>query len=94
MKMTIVIIVAMLLASKVVAGKVYMCVDPVTGESSFTDKACETRSVGEEVRVQTTNPGSGHRYTKKGAKKTWSSQRDTRKTGLDYSAQKSGTTAN
>jgi hypothetical protein len=94
MKMTIVIIIAMLLASKVVAGKVYMCVDRVTGESSFTDKACETESVGEEVRVQTTNLGSGHRYAKKGAKKTWTSERESRKTGLEYTAQKSGTTAN
>ena len=84
----------MLLASNVAAGKVYMCLDPVTGESSFTDKACATRSVREEVRVEPTNLDSGHRYAKKAARKTWTSERDTRKTGLEYNAQKSATTAN
>jgi hypothetical protein len=63
-----------------------MCVDHDTGETSFTDKACETASAREEVRVQPSNLDSGSRYGAQAKPKTWRSEADTRKTGLDYNA--------
>ena len=75
----------LILVSQLATARVYMCVDPETGKTSFTDKACETStSVGEEVRVDATNLDSGSRYRHTGARKTWSSERETRKSGLDY----------
>ena len=70
------------------SAKVYMCVDPVTGKTSFTDRACSTNEPGEEVRVKAANLESGSRYQKGPAKKTWNSERDERKTGLDYNGQR------
>lgn len=64
--------------------RVYMCVDSTTGKTSFTDKACEITSVGEEVRVDATNLDSGSRSRRGSAAKTWRSDEETRKTGLDY----------
>ena len=66
-------------------GRVYMCVDPETGATSFTDKACAESSPGEEVRVNTTNYESGRRTasTSRGPK-VWNSHRDSRKTGREY----------
>lgn len=54
---------------------VFMCVDPKTGKTSFTDKACEKTASREEVRVND-DPASGPRV--------WNSHRDTRKDGRDY----------
>ena len=83
-----ILLLILLLAPQLAAAKVYMCVDPATGETSFTDKACEKAASREEVRVGSTNLDSGSRSARGGAAKTWNSQRDTRKTGSDYNAQR------
>jgi hypothetical protein len=89
MKQLIVITLFMLVPQLATAG-VYMCVDEATGETSFTDKACETASTREEVRVDPVNLNSGHRYTRRPKTKTWRSQSDTRKSGADFNAQRRG----
>ena len=58
-----------------------MCVDPVTGKKTFTDKACPTQRAGQKVKIsgqsnkvklKRRNFGDGtHRD------KIWSSERDT-----------------
>lgn len=68
--------------------KVYMCIDQATGKTSFTDKACETPAKREEVRIESTNLDSGSRYGKVAERKTWNSERDQRKSGRDYNAQR------
>jgi hypothetical protein len=78
----------LLLLPQFAAARVYMCVDQVTGKTSFTDKACETASVREEVRVDTANLDSGQRYGAAPKPKTWRSQADIRKSGLDYNAER------
>ena len=81
------VIAPLLLVSQLAAAKVYMCVDQATGETSFTDKACETASAREEVRLNAINPGSGNRNSgRQKAGPTWRSQEDVRKTGSDYNA--------
>ena len=79
------ILLLLLPLSQVATARVYMCVDPETGVTSFTDKACEKSASGEEVRVNATNYDSGRRTasTSRGPK-VWNSHRDTRKTGRDY----------
>jgi hypothetical protein len=76
----------LLLLPQVAAAKVYMCVDHVTGKTSFTDKACEVAGTREEVRVDPANLDSGSRYARPSKPKTWRSEADTRKTGADYNA--------
>lgn len=84
-----IIIMALLLGvSQVTAARVYMCVDENTGEAYFTDAGCSTNSTREEVRVKPANLDSGKRYVKSGKRKTWNSERDERKTGLDYNAER------
>ena len=78
----------LLLVPQLAAAKVYMCVDPATGKTSFTDKACESRGQGVEVRVDTSNLDSGSRYQKQAKRKTWASEADSRKNGLDYNAER------
>mgnify|MGYP001819013936 CR=1 FL=1 len=75
--------------SQVAVARVYMCVDPQTGNTSFTDKACTKSSAGEEVRVDGANYSSG-RQNQAGATgpKVWNSHRDERKTGRDYNDQR------
>ncbi|MFT4615558.1 MAG: hypothetical protein ACI9NT_002713 [Bacteroidia bacterium] len=85
------IVVSLLLAlPQFAAARVYMCVDHVTGATSFTDKACEDQSVStrEEVRVAPANLDSGANYAKKTGRKTWNSETDTRKSGIDYSVER------
>jgi Domain of unknown function (DUF4124) len=78
----------LVLVPQIAVAKVYMCVDPSTGKTSFTDKACDVQATKEEVRVDAANLDSGSRY-KKGAKRGhWNSDRDERKTGLDYNAER------
>ncbi|MFT4518254.1 MAG: hypothetical protein ACI9JM_000635 [Halioglobus sp.] len=89
MKKFIVISIVLLLP-QVAMARVYMCVDPATGVASFTDKACTTGDLREEVRVDATNLDSGSKYVGAGPKKTWRSEEDTRKSGLDYNAEKRG----
>lgn len=81
-------IAVLLLLPQLAVAKVYMCVDPATGKTSFTDKACETREQGEEVRVDASNLDSGSRYQKRAERKIWVSDADTRKTGLDYNEER------
>ena len=52
----------LLVLPQLASARVYMCVDQVTGETSFTDKACTTAGdAREEVRVDRTNLDSGKR---------------------------------
>ena len=78
----------LLLLPQLAAARVYMCVDEATGKTSFTDKACEKTALREEVRVDSTNLDSGSHSGKRSASRTWVSDRDTRKSGEDYSAQR------
>lgn len=56
---------------------VYMCVDPTTGEKTFTDKACATKTSGDKLNVKPHNFGdSGHRAAGSSTSKAWTSQRD------------------
>jgi hypothetical protein len=83
-----ILLLVLLLVPQLAAAKVFMCVDPATGKTSFTDRACEKAAAREEVRVDPTNLDSGGRTARGGSAKTWNSQRDTRKTGNDYNAQR------
>ena len=83
-----ILLLVLLLVPQLAAARVYMCVDPATGKTSFTDKACEKASAREEVRVDSTNLDSGSRSARRNSSKTWNSQRDTRKTGGDYNTQR------
>lgn len=74
----------LLLVPQIAAARVYMCVDHETGETSFTDKACESAATREEVRVDPANLESGKGYARRPAAKTWSSEADRRKSGLQY----------
>jgi hypothetical protein len=78
----------MLLLPQLATARVYMCVDEISGKTSFTDKACETSAVREEVRVQAANLDSGARSAAPAKEKTWRSQADSRKSGLDYSEER------
>jgi Domain of unknown function (DUF4124) len=78
----------LLLVPQLAAARVYMCVDHATGQTSFTDQACDTASVREEVRVPTANLDSGQHYAAPAKRKTWRSQADIRKTGTDYNAER------
>jgi hypothetical protein len=80
------LLLVLLLVPQLAAARVYMCVDPATGKTSFTDKACEKAASREELRVAPTNLDSGSRTSRRSSSKTWNSQRDTRKTGNDYTA--------
>ena len=83
------VIALLLLAPQLAVARVYMCVDQATGQATFTDKACDTAaSSREEVRVQTANLDSGKRYAPPAKRKTWRSQADTRKSGVDYNAER------
>ncbi len=82
------VIALLLLVPQFANARVYMCVDPGTGQATFTDKACATASSREEVRVDAANLDSGKRYTVPPKRKTWRSQADTRKTGVDYTAER------
>ena len=82
------VIATLLLLPQLALAKVYMCVDPVTSKTSFTDKACGTTAEGEEVRVDATNLDSGTRYRKRAERKTWLSEADDRKNGLEYNEER------
>jgi Domain of unknown function (DUF4124) len=80
----------LLLASQFAVAKVYMCVDDATGQTSFTDQACNTAGVREEVRVPPSNLNSGKGTAEPSGRKTWRSEADIRKTGTDYNAERRG----
>lgn len=93
MKMSLLMV--LLLAPQIAAAGVYMCVDPTTGKTSFTDRACDKAAAREEVRVDPINLDSGSRSSARGGSaKTWNSQRDKRKTGNDYNAMRRETYQN
>jgi len=83
-----ILLMVLLLVPQLAAARVYMCVDPASGKTSFTDKACEKAAKREEVRVAPTNLDSGSRTGVSKPAKVWSSDRDTRKTGGDYNEQR------
>jgi Domain of unknown function (DUF4124) len=80
----------LLLLPQLAAAGVFMCVDQATGETSFSDRGCATGAVQDEVKVDATNVFSGNRTAGAPTRKTWVSDRDTRKTGRDYTAENSG----
>lgn len=80
----------LLLIPQMASARVYMCVDAATGETSFTDKACATNNIREEVRIDATNLDSGAKYVGAKPQKTWRSEEDNRKSGADYSASRRG----
>lgn len=84
-----VLLLVLLLLPQLAAARVFMCVDEATGRTSFSDKGCQTTASQEEVRVEASNVFSGSRTAEAPAPKAWVSDRDTRKTGRDYSAEKS-----
>ena len=86
----LILLAAMLLIPQLASARVYMCVDPNTGDASFTDKACKTAALRQEVRVDSSNLDSGNRASAADKSKTWRSEQDTRKTGLDYNAERRG----
>lgn len=72
---------ASLLGAAQSAAAVVMCTDPVTGEKTFTDKACPNAGSGKKVKVDATNFGDGvHRAKRYG---TWKSDIDTSVSGRD-----------
>lgn len=83
-----VLLIVLLLLPQLAAARVYMCVDPATGKTSFTDKACATNSPGEEVKVDTANPGSAARTPRKDPGKAWQSQRDRAMSGLGHNRER------
>ena len=75
---------ATLSTTQYAAAGVYMCVDPVTGKKTFTDKACPTNRSGQKVKIAGESTkvkmsrnyqGSTHRN------KVWNSERDRSLTG-------------
>lgn len=82
------VLLLLLLLPQMAAAGVYMCVDPETGKTSFTDKACAEATAREEVRVGATNLDSGSGSRRGSGSKTWNSQRDKRKSGIDYNDQR------
>ena len=83
--LALVLAVLLLPLSQATSARVYMCVDPQTGATSFTDRACDKVSTGEEVKVNDTNYASGRQSASgSGNQKVWNSHRDERKSGRDY----------
>ena len=79
-----VVFLLLLLMPQLALARIYMCIDPATGETLFTDQACDSSGQQEEIRVQATNLDTGADSRKPPPPKTWNSERDQRKTGLDY----------
>ena len=87
--MKISLLLILMLLPQLASARVYMCVDPDTGKTSFTDRGCQTTSFREEVRVDPTNLGSGSATKRRKAPdKTWNSERDSRKSGIEYNEQR------
>ena len=79
--MRLLLILAIFIPQLASAG-VYMCVDPVTGKKSFTDRACPKSEAGTRVKVEPRNFGaSGHTQAGDGLQKAWHNQRDTAVSG-------------
>jgi hypothetical protein len=79
--MKILLFIAILIPQIATAG-VFMCVDPVTGKKSFTDRACPKSEAGTRVKVEPSNFGAnGHQRAQQNGQKAWHSQRDTTVSG-------------
>jgi hypothetical protein len=85
--MKILLLLALMGISQLAAARVFICVDPDTGKKTFTDTGCQTTATQEQLRVNPTNLSSGSRSAKKSATKVWNSERDTRKSAVDYNEQ-------
>ncbi len=86
----LIVLLALLLVPQLTSARVFMCVDLDTGDTSFTDKACETTALREEVRIDPANLGSGNSDAGEVKQKTWRSEDETRKTGRDFNAERRG----
>jgi hypothetical protein len=67
----------LMLATQGAAAKIYRCVDPATGQATFTDVACaENRSSSDQVRAAQGNFGDrgGFQEPTDKYRKTWRSQ--------------------
>jgi hypothetical protein len=82
MMRALLVIAAMTLLPQLGMAGVYMCVDPVSGKKTFTDRACPQHGTGEKVKVQTTNFGGG--IANEAAGGTWNSHRDTSRSGRHH----------
>ena len=69
--------------------EMYMCVDPQTGATSFTDTACKGAAAPQEIKVNAINPGGARQTSQPRARdKAWRSQLDARKTGTDFNSER------
>ena len=82
------LVIALLVIPQLASARVYMCVDQVTGETSFTDQACSTAGAREEVRLENSTPESNRNRATRVRQKTWTSDADLRKSGLEYNAER------
>ena len=61
-----------------------MCIDSQTGKKTFTDRACEQSTAGEEVRVDPVNfGGAAYRAPDSEHKQVWRSQQAVAKSGRE-----------
>ena len=76
----------LLFLSPLLSAEIFVCVDPATGEKSFTDKACGSHGTGDEVKIKKGNFGaSGGTRDKTSGTKAWRSQdRSNINTSQDY----------
>lgn len=71
-----------ILVPQIATAGVFMCVDPVTGKKSFTDRACPKSETGTRVKVEPKNFGAnGHSSAQPKGEKAWHSQLDTTVSG-------------
>ena len=82
------ILVAVLLLPQGAVARMYMCVDEVSGATSFTDKACETAGSREEIRINPITPNSASPQRSSDKNRAGRSQLDARKTGTDFNAER------
>ena len=68
---------ATLITPQFATAGVYMCVDPVSGKKTFTDKACPSLQAGTKVKI---SGDDKDRYGRP-IDKTWNSDRDKSLTG-------------
>lgn len=82
--MRVLLLLLLILPQFTLAG-VYLCVDPQTGQKTFTDRACGEKAVGQKLRVDRAQSGSlKHSAANRGQNKSWNSQRDERLDGREY----------
>ncbi len=83
----------LMLATQNAAAKIYRCVDPATGQATFTDVACaDNRSSSDRVRTSQGNFGDhgGLREPQGKYQKTWVSQDPDRQNTQATAAPQSG----